>query len=88
MRVLVCDDERHVQRLIQVNLERQGHSVKTVSSGNAAIEIMRAEPFDWVIIDPDMPRMSGYEVRDWIQGQPELCDLRVTMLEQKSRTVV
>ncbi|MEZ5162435.1 MAG: hypothetical protein R2688_01540 [Fimbriimonadaceae bacterium] len=38
MKILVCDDERHIVRLIQVNLERQGYTVVTAYDGKEGLE--------------------------------------------------
>lgn len=48
--VFVCDDERHIVRLIQVNLERQGWRVTTAYSGEEALEKMRADRPDLLIL--------------------------------------
>ena len=43
LKVLVCDDERHIVRLIQVNLERQGYTVVTAYDGKEGLEKIKAE---------------------------------------------
>ena len=43
LKILVCDDERHIVRLIQVNLERQGYQVVTAYDGKEGLEKIRAE---------------------------------------------
>jgi len=54
-RVLVCDDERHIVRLIQVNLERHGHNVDTCGSADECLAKLRTGAFDWLVVDSDMP---------------------------------
>ena len=83
--VLVCDDERHIVRLISVNLKRQGHSVTCAYSGRGAIELMKAGRFDIVVLDDSMPGMSGYEVREWMFQNEETRETKVIMLDRKAQ---
>ena len=59
--ILVVDDERHIVRLVQVNLERAGYEVTTAYDGVEALEAVEAEIPDMIILDVMMPRMDGFE---------------------------
>jgi len=61
-RILVVDDERHIVRLVQVNLERAGYEVLTAFDGVEALEKVKTESPDLVVLDVMMPRMDGREV--------------------------
>ena len=78
--VLVVDDERHIVRLIQVNLERQGCSIDTACDGVEALARMRNCKPDLVVLDTDMPLMNGWEVLDAMAQDTELCDTPVVLL--------
>ncbi|AIE85045.1 two component transcriptional regulator, winged helix family [Fimbriimonas ginsengisoli Gsoil 348] len=80
IKVLVCDDERHIVRLIQVNLERQGHVVITAFDGKEALEKIRHDKPDLCILDVMMPHMDGFEVLKNIRQDPETENLPVIML--------
>jgi len=67
LRFLVADDERHITRLLQVNLERQGYSVTSVHDGRQAIAAFESGEFDKVVLDHMMPYVDGYEVLAWIR---------------------
>lgn len=82
-RVLVCDDEHHIIRLIQVNLERQGYEVVAVLSGKEAIELLQRERFDLAILDPVMPSLNGLDVKRWIDDHEEAKDMKVILLDGK-----
>lgn len=58
-RVLAVDDESHMTYVIATWLTKHGHEVVRASDGAAALELLRAEPFDLLITDVDMPRMDG-----------------------------
>ena len=58
-RVLAVDDQPHMACVIATWLTKNGHEVVCASDGAAALELLRAEPFDVLITDVDMPRMDG-----------------------------
>ncbi len=58
-RVLAVDDEPHMTRVVATWLTKNGHEVVCASDGGAALELLRAEPFDVLITDVDMPHMDG-----------------------------
>ena len=61
LRILVADDNPVNSRLAAIMLERMGHSVTIVADGAAAVERVDAEPFDVVLMDIQMPVMSGLD---------------------------
>lgn len=79
-RVLVVDDERHIVRLLQVNLERKGLQTQVALSGTEAIEFLLKEPFDRVILDYDMPSPNGYEVLEFIRRNEKLEEIWVGLM--------
>ncbi|MBL8088642.1 MAG: response regulator [Chthonomonas sp.] len=85
LRVLVCDDERHIVRLIQVNLEKQGYQVITAFDGKDGLEKIRAEKPDLVVLDVMMPYMDGFEVLKNLRRDPATESLPVIMLTAKAQ---
>lgn len=61
LRLLVADDDRHMQILADIMLPRHGHAVTLVSDGAAALESARTGAFDCVILDMHMPVMDGFD---------------------------
>jgi len=61
-RILAVDDEEIVQSLIRDALEDKGYQVLTVTTGEEAIKLLESTPFDLLITDIRMPRMSGTEL--------------------------
>jgi CheY-like chemotaxis protein len=59
--ILVVDDDRINRMVLSRDLEREGHRVATVEDGGRALEALRAEPFDVVLLDVLMPELDGYE---------------------------
>jgi len=85
VKILVCDDERHIVRLIQVNLERQGWEVVTAFDGKEGLEKIKAEKPNLVVLDVMMPYMDGFEVLKSLRREPETEALPVIMLTAKAQ---
>jgi len=69
-RALVADDERRIVRLIQTEMERQGHIVVIARDGREALECLKQDDFDLVFLDLTMPYVDGYELLTWIRNHP------------------
>ncbi len=61
-KILAVDDQVHIVRLIQVNLERHGYQVVTAYDGEEALQKVKTEKPDLVVCDVMMPRKDGFEV--------------------------
>ena len=61
MRVLVVDDEKLLVKGIKFNLENEGYEVETAYDGVEAVEKVRNQNIDLVIMDLMMPRMNGLD---------------------------
>ncbi len=60
--ILVVDDEPHVVRLVQANLQASGYQVLTANDGRVALRAVEDSQPDLVILDLMMPDLDGYEV--------------------------
>jgi len=61
MRILLAEDNPVNQKLARRLLEKRGHHVVIVASGQAAVEAVRSEKFDLLLMDIQMPDMDGIE---------------------------
>ena len=61
-RVLVVDDERDVQALVRMVLERQGYEVEAASDGREALQKIGEHRPDLVVLDLMMPEIDGWGV--------------------------
>jgi len=84
-KILVVDDERHIVRLVEVNLSRAGYDVATAYDGVEALEKVEAEEPDMIVLDVMMPRMDGFEVLKRLQADPNTQDIPVIMLTAKAQ---
>jgi two-component system alkaline phosphatase synthesis response regulator PhoP/two-component system response regulator VicR len=84
-KILAVDDERHIVRLVQVNLERAGYQVVTAFDGKEALQKVEAEQPDLVVLDVMMPYMDGFEVLQTLRKNQSTRDLPVIMLTAKAQ---
>jgi len=76
-RVLVVDDNKVNRLLLTRNLELMGHRVSTAENGRVALEMLRREAFDLLLLDIEMPEMNGFEVLEQLVHDLQLRDLPV-----------
>ncbi|MGH7355484.1 MAG: response regulator [Candidatus Rokuibacteriota bacterium] len=78
-RILIVDDAGPVVVLCVNVLQALGYAVKGANRGEQAVEIMRKEPFDLMVLDYKMPGMSGFEVYEQAkQLHPQMSVILVT----------
>jgi DNA-binding response OmpR family regulator len=82
--VIVVEDEQDMAELIGQRLRREGYNVALVHDGLEALEKIRAEPPDLVVLDIMLPRMSGTEILRELRADPRTSGLSVVMLTAKS----
>jgi len=59
--ILYAEDDRHCRELFAFALRANGHAVHEARNGAQAVQIVREEPIDLIILDIRMPMMTGYE---------------------------
>lgn len=84
-RILICDDDPVILRLLQVNLELEGFEVLTANNGQRAIEVAREQHPDLVILDIMMPRLDGYQTCEILKKEEETKDIPVVFLSAKAQ---
>ncbi|MCI0554926.1 MAG: adenylate/guanylate cyclase domain-containing response regulator [Anaerolineae bacterium] len=77
--LLVVDDNKVNRILLSRGLEQQGHQIDTAENGKQALEKLRADSFDLVLLDIEMPEMNGYQVLETCLQDPELRDIPIIM---------
>jgi phosphoserine phosphatase RsbU/P len=80
-RILVVDDNDDNRYTLTLYLELEGYTdVAVAHDGEEAIARLTTSPFDLVLLDVMMPKVDGYQVLAWLQGQPQLRDLPIIMI--------
>ena len=83
-KILAVDDERHIVRLIQINLERNGYQVVTSFDGREALEMVASEQPDLVVADVMMPYMDGFELLRTLKKNAATRHIPVILLTAKA----
>ena len=84
-RVLVVEDEQDIAGLIKHALERSGDArVEIVSSGDAALRAVNDNPPELVILDLNLPVLSGTEVCRILRGRPTTAGIPIIMLTART----
>lgn len=79
-RILVVDDEPGIVDIARANLEGHGYTVIAAYDGEDALEKIKEEKPDLVILDILMPEMDGWDVLERIESNPDLSGIPVIML--------
>jgi len=77
--LLVVDDNKVNRILLSRGLEADGHRIETAENGKEALEKLRTNAFDLVLLDIEMPVMNGYQVLEVCIEDPELRDIPIIM---------
>jgi two-component system, OmpR family, KDP operon response regulator KdpE len=86
-RILVVDDDPQIRRVMRVSLTAQGYEIDDAKGGEAALEKLRAERFDLVLLDMNMAGMSGLECCQTIRSQSEIAVIMLTVRDSESDKV-
>ena len=86
MKFLVVDDFSTMRRIVRNLLKELGYTnVDEAEDGNAALAKLRAEPFDFVVSDWNMPNMTGIELLRAIRADAALKHLPVLMVTAEAK---
>jgi two-component system alkaline phosphatase synthesis response regulator PhoP/two-component system response regulator VicR len=84
-KILAVDDERHIVRLVQINLQKEGYEVVTAGNGREALEKVASEKPDLIVMDVMMPEMDGFEALEKLKANPETAQIPIIMLTAKAQ---
>ena len=83
-KILVADDEECIRSLVADVLSAQGYRVESVEDGQEAVNRLRQEKFDLLIMDVHMPRLEGPQALEVIRHMPNCKGLGIIMLTAES----
>jgi two-component system KDP operon response regulator KdpE len=79
-RILVVDDEPQIRRVMRTTLTATGYEVSDARSGEEAVEKLGDEKFDLILLDVNLPGMSGLEACRVIRRETLVPDVAIIML--------
>jgi len=84
-KLLVADDLVPIRQMVRITLSTQGWTIVEAKNGNEALELVRSEKPDLVLLDVDMgPGPNGFDVCRQIKADEATKDIPVVMLESDS----
>jgi DNA-binding response OmpR family regulator len=86
-KILVVDDEIYIVHILDFSLGMEGYEVITALDGEQALERLKADKPDLVVLDIMMPKLDGYEVCKVIKSNAATKGTPVILLSAKGRNV-
>lgn len=78
--VLIVEDDLPLQKLFQTVLKREGYMVTVASDGQEAYKSLEVIAPELIILDMNLPHVSGYEIIRYIREQETLQDSKVIIV--------
>lgn len=85
--ILVVDDEPNIVLSLEFLMRQAGYDVRVARDGEAALQAMREQAPDLVLLDVMMPKRDGYDVCQTVRANPAWKDVRIVMLTAKGREI-
>ena len=84
-KILIVDDEPAILMSLDFLMKKEGYNVFIARDGEEAIEIIKKELPELIILDIMMPNVDGYEVCNYVKNTEELEHIKVVFLTAKTR---
>ena len=78
--LLVVDDDAMNREMLARRLQRSGYNVTMAENGRVALDLLKQQAFDLVLLDIIMPELNGFHTLEFIKADPKLRHLPVIML--------
>ncbi|MFA5114759.1 MAG: response regulator transcription factor [Candidatus Omnitrophota bacterium] len=86
-KILIVEDDRHISKLLQYNLEKNGYKCFISDNGEDALGILAKQKTDLVVLDIMLPKMDGFETCRLIKQSDKLKNTPIIMLTAKGEEV-
>lgn len=83
-KILVVDDEKDILELIDYNLTKNGYRVKTASSGEEALDLVKENDYDLIILDLMLPGVDGFDITKIIKADKQKAGIPIVMVTAKA----
>ena len=78
-KILIVDDNKVNRILLGRGVEQDGHKIETAENGKQALDMLKRDPYDLVLLDIEMPEMNGYQVLEACLQDNELRNIPIIM---------
>jgi DNA-binding response OmpR family regulator len=83
-RVMAVDDDHVIRGLLEVNLEMEGHEVITASDGQDALDKIKLDRPDLILLDVMMPNVNGWQVAEALKGEDATTNIPIIFLTARA----
>lgn len=83
-KILVVDDEKDILELVDYNLTKNGYRVKTTGTGEEALELIKENEYDLIILDLMLPGIDGLDLCKIIKADRKKSSIPIVMVTAKS----
>lgn len=84
-KILLAEDEPVLRMLVSDTLEDEGYEIEVACDGEEALDHIKSQDYDLVILDHMMPKLTGLEVITEVRAIPQKRNLKILMLSAKSQ---
>lgn len=84
-KIVIADDEPNILISLEFLMQREGHEVHLARDGQQALDLLRRERPQLLLLDVMMPRKTGFEVCQEVRQDEQLKDTLILMLTAKGR---
>ena len=85
--ILVVDDEPNILLSLEFLMKQAQYTVRTARDGEEALQAVKTDPPDLMLLDVNMPKCTGYQVCETVRANPDWKDVRIIMLTAKGRDI-
>ena len=86
-KILVVDDEVYIVHILDFSLRREGYDVVTALDGEQALEKVKSDQPELIVLDILMPKLDGYDACRKLRADPQTADIPIILLSAKGRNV-
>ncbi|MDD7969732.1 response regulator transcription factor [Roseinatronobacter alkalisoli] len=80
VQILVVEDEDNIAIALDYLLTREGYEQTRLATGAGAVEMIRDNKPDLVLLDVMLPEVSGYDICQTVRADPDCADVRILMM--------
>jgi len=82
-KILVIEDEKDIQELLQLYLKRDGYEVHIARDGETGLRKASQERYDLILLDLMLPQVDGLEICRSLRSRPQTADIPIIMITAK-----
>jgi DNA-binding response OmpR family regulator len=86
--ILVVEDELSIQEIVCLYLRRAGYQVTAASDGQQAMDLLKRQIPDMLVLDLMLPRVDGLEITRWLRSQSEVPIIMLTARREEIDRIV